>query len=82
MTSLANLVLTSICVPTHPLLAAPWLASLANAVLTGRLMEPQQQQTLARSAVDNLQKLGPTFIKLGQILSIRCGGACMHGSRS
>jgi len=26
---------------------------------------------LARDAVDNLEKLGPTFIKLGQIMSIR-----------
>jgi predicted unusual protein kinase regulating ubiquinone biosynthesis (AarF/ABC1/UbiB family) len=29
------------------------------------------QVELARDAVDNLEKLGPTFIKLGQIMSIR-----------
>ena len=30
------------------------------------------QVELARQAVNNFQRLGPTFIKLGQILSIRC----------
>jgi hypothetical protein len=29
------------------------------------------QVALARDAVSNLERLGPTFIKLGQILSIR-----------
>ncbi len=29
------------------------------------------QAALARDAVDNLERLGPTFIKLGQIMSIR-----------
>jgi hypothetical protein len=43
---------------------------MANAVLTGRLVE--RQADLARDAVDNLERLGPTFIKLGQIMSIRC----------
>jgi predicted unusual protein kinase regulating ubiquinone biosynthesis (AarF/ABC1/UbiB family) len=42
---------------------------MANAVLTGRLVE--RQADLARDAVDNLERLGPTFIKLGQIMSIR-----------
>jgi predicted unusual protein kinase regulating ubiquinone biosynthesis (AarF/ABC1/UbiB family) len=42
---------------------------MANAFLTGRLAERQAE--LARDAVDNLERLGPTFIKLGQIMSIR-----------
>ncbi|KAK9828554.1 hypothetical protein WJX72_000728 [[Myrmecia] bisecta] len=50
-------------------IAAPWLIKLANAAIRGNL-EAQQGQ-LAREAVDNLQRLGPTFVKLGQILSIR-----------
>ncbi|GFR44520.1 hypothetical protein Agub_g5787, partial [Astrephomene gubernaculifera] len=49
--------------------SAPWLTKLANAVLSGRLTA--QRAALAREAVDNLQRLGPTFVKLGQILSIR-----------
>ena len=52
-----------------PGFAAPWLFKLANSVLQGKLEDRQDQ--LAREAVDNLEKLGPTFIKLGQILSIR-----------
>ena len=55
--------------------AAPWLLKLANAVIQGKM--EQRQDQLASEAVDNLEKLGPTFIKLGQILSIRC--ACLHG---
>ncbi len=49
--------------------SGPWLAKLANAFITGQ-MEARQGE-LARDAVDNLEKLGPTFIKLGQIMSIR-----------
>ncbi|GLC69551.1 hypothetical protein PLESTF_000846400 [Pleodorina starrii] len=49
--------------------SAPWLTKLANAVLSGRL--ERDRAVLAREAVDNLERLGPTFIKLGQILSIR-----------
>ncbi len=41
--------------------AAPWLISLANAAIQGRLEE--RQVGLARDAVDNLQQLGPTFVK-------------------
>ncbi len=52
-----------------PVYAAPWLTKLAYAVIQGKLEERQDQ--LAREAVDNMEKLGPTFIKLGQILSIR-----------
>ncbi|KAF5837147.1 hypothetical protein DUNSADRAFT_4767 [Dunaliella salina] len=49
--------------------SAPWLTKLANAFLSGRIVERQEE--LAADAVDNLTQLGPTFIKLGQILSIR-----------
>lgn len=49
--------------------AAPWLTKLAYAVIQGKLEVRQDQ--LAREAVSNMEKLGPTFIKLGQILSIR-----------
>eukprot|EP00878_Enallax_costatus_P033644 GHUV01037186.1.p1 GENE.GHUV01037186.1~~GHUV01037186.1.p1 ORF type:complete len:238 (+),score=42.45 GHUV01037186.1:421-1134(+) len=59
--------LSSVCSLSCP--AAPWLTKLANAVLTGRLQDRQAE--LARDAVDNLERLGPTFIKLGQIMSIR-----------
>ena len=50
-------------------IALPWLTSLANSYLRGSLKKDEAQ--LARRAVDNLEQLGPTFIKLGQILSIR-----------
>jgi len=49
--------------------AAPWLTKLANAFLSGKIEE--RQADLAADAVNNLTQLGPTFIKLGQILSIR-----------
>ena len=49
--------------------AVPWLTRLATAVLRGRL--EQEQDGLARDAVRNLERLGPTFLKLGQVLSIR-----------
>ena len=49
--------------------AAPWLTRLATAVLRGRL--EQDQARLARDAVQNLTRLGPTFVKMGQTLSIR-----------
>ena len=51
--------------------AAPWLTQLVNTAIQGKLTNPQSQISLARNAVSNLEKLGPTFIKLGQILSIR-----------
>ncbi|WIA08193.1 hypothetical protein OEZ85_007646 [Tetradesmus obliquus] len=50
-------------------ISAPWLTKMANAFLTGRL--EARQAELAADAVDNLERLGPTFIKLGQIMSIR-----------
>lgn len=65
------------CPPPHPLtppapFAVPWLTKLANAVIRGWLQDPGTQRSLARDAVDNLERLGPTYIKLGQIMSIRC----------
>lgn len=50
-------------------IAVPWLTSVANSFLRGNF--EQDQRKLARSAVNNLTELGPTFVKLGQILSIR-----------
>ena len=47
-------------------ISAPWLTSMANAVISGRLAE--RQAPLAAAAVENLEKLGPTFVKLGQIM--------------
>lgn len=51
------------------LFAVPWLTKLANAVIQGKL--DTNRVALAREAVDNFERLGPTYIKLGQILSIR-----------
>lgn len=51
-------------------ISAPWLTRLATAVVRGTL--ERDRAALARDAVDNLEKLGPTYVKLGQILSIRC----------
>jgi predicted unusual protein kinase regulating ubiquinone biosynthesis (AarF/ABC1/UbiB family) len=48
-------------------ISAPWLTKLANAFLQGRIGEVATQAGLARDAVDNLERLGPTFIKLGQV---------------
>jgi hypothetical protein len=50
-------------------IAVPWLTKLANAFLRGSLQ--RDQRGIARNAVANLEQLGPTFVKLGQILSIR-----------
>jgi hypothetical protein len=52
-------------------IAAPWLASLAQAAVQGKLGDQSTQARLARDAVGNLERLGPTFLKLGQVLSIR-----------
>ena len=52
-------------------IAAPWLASLAQAAVQGRLSDPARQAQLARDAVRNVERLGPTFVKLAQVLSIR-----------
>jgi hypothetical protein len=50
--------------------SVPWLTRLANVFVTGQL--EARQRELAADAVDNLEALGPTFLKLAQILSIRC----------
>lgn len=50
-------------------LATPWIARAFGAAVTGRLT--YEEANLAREAVDAMQTLGPTFIKLGQVLSIR-----------
>lgn len=49
--------------------ATPWIAKAFGAAVTGNLKN--EEATLAREAVDAMQTLGPTFIKLGQVLSIR-----------
>jgi predicted unusual protein kinase regulating ubiquinone biosynthesis (AarF/ABC1/UbiB family) len=49
--------------------ATPWIARAFGAGVTGNL--EREQESLARDAVDAMQTLGPTFIKLGQVLSIR-----------
>lgn len=51
--------------------SVPWLTKLANAFISGQL--EARQAELARDAVDNVGRLGPTFVKLLQILSIRWG---------
>jgi len=50
-------------------LSAPWIARAFGAAITGRLSD--EEGPLAREAVTAMQTLGPTFIKLGQVLSIR-----------
>ncbi|PSC74696.1 alanine-glyoxylate transaminase [Micractinium conductrix] len=52
-------------------ISVPWITKLANAVISGRMQDSGTQAALARDAVNNLERLGPTFIKLGQIMSIR-----------
>jgi predicted unusual protein kinase regulating ubiquinone biosynthesis (AarF/ABC1/UbiB family) len=60
--------------------AGPWLISVANAALRGEL--EAQQSELAAAAVENLQALGPTFVKLGQIMSVRWGfQGCLENLR-
>ncbi|CAE7455797.1 unnamed protein product [Symbiodinium sp. CCMP2592] len=49
--------------------ATPWIASAFSAAMTGRWSE--EERSLAKDAVKSMQTLGPTFIKLGQVLSIR-----------
>lgn len=50
-------------------ISTPLITRFFYSVLNGRLLE--DEESLARQAVDNMQELGPTFIKLGQVLSIR-----------
>jgi hypothetical protein len=44
-------------------ISTPWLTKLANAFISGKL--EARQGALAKDAVENLERLGPTFIKLG-----------------
>ena len=50
-------------------ISIPWLTRLATAVLRGRL--EQEQVQLAKDAVKNFERLGATYIKIGQVLSVR-----------
>jgi len=49
--------------------ASPWIAKAFGSAVQGRLEE--DTASLAKEAFGALQGLGPTFIKLGQLLSIR-----------
>ena len=57
---------------TFARISAPWLTRLATAVVRGTL--ERDRAALARDAVDNLEKLGPTYVKLGQILVYSVSG--------
>eukprot|EP00403_Amphidinium_massartii_P020491 CAMPEP_0178400598 /NCGR_PEP_ID=MMETSP0689_2-20121128/15872_1 /TAXON_ID=160604 /ORGANISM="Amphidinium massartii, Strain CS-259" /LENGTH=889 /DNA_ID=CAMNT_0020021399 /DNA_START=21 /DNA_END=2690 /DNA_ORIENTATION=+ len=50
-------------------ISTPFVTRFVFSLLNGRLWEDEED--LARLAVDNLTELGPTFVKLGQVLSIR-----------
>ena len=50
-------------------ISIPWLTRLVTAVLRGRL--EQEQVQLAKDAVRNFERLGATYIKVGQVLSVR-----------
>lgn len=54
-------------------ISAPWLTSMANAVISGRLAE--RQAPLAAAAVENLEKLGapPLFFRLSTHV---CNAVC------
>lgn len=49
----------------------PYLLRAASRLVCRPHLLRRLQAALARDAVDNLERLGPTFIKLGQIMSIR-----------
>lgn len=50
-------------------ISTPFITKFFYSLLNSRLWEDEEE--LARMAVDNLTELGPTFVKLGQVLSIR-----------
>lgn len=50
-------------------ISTPFITRFFYSLINGRLWE--DEASLAAQAVDNLQELGPTFVKLGQVLSIR-----------
>ena len=67
------------CPPPHPT-AAPWLTQFANAFIRGRLQDPATQAALARDAVDNLERLGPTFVSLAGFRAVGFGECSWGGS--
>mmetsp|Transcript_4227 Transcript_4227/g.7186 ORF Transcript_4227/g.7186 Transcript_4227/m.7186 type:complete len:850 (+) Transcript_4227:20-2569(+) len=50
-------------------ISTPFVTRFFFSLLNGKLWEDEKE--LAKMAVDNLTDLGPTFVKLGQVLSIR-----------
>mmetsp|Transcript_51116 Transcript_51116/g.119711 ORF Transcript_51116/g.119711 Transcript_51116/m.119711 type:complete len:823 (-) Transcript_51116:164-2632(-) len=50
-------------------ISTPFVTRFFFSLLNGKLWEDEKD--LAKQAVDNLTELGPTFVKLGQVLSIR-----------
>lgn len=50
-------------------ISGPFITRFFYALFNNRLSEDEEE--LASLAVDNLTELGPTFIKLGQVLSVR-----------
>eukprot|EP00929_Paragymnodinium_shiwhaense_P005316 TRINITY_DN10708_c0_g1_i1.p1 TRINITY_DN10708_c0_g1~~TRINITY_DN10708_c0_g1_i1.p1 ORF type:complete len:857 (+),score=157.37 TRINITY_DN10708_c0_g1_i1:101-2671(+) len=50
-------------------ISTPFITKFFYSLLNNRLWEDEAE--LAKMAVDNLTDLGPTFVKLGQVLSIR-----------
>ena len=61
-------------------ISAPWLTRLATAFLRGSI--ERDQVALARDAVANLSKLGPTWVKLGQVRGAPAASHFMHGATS
>lgn len=51
--------------------AAPFFASVARLYSTGALKTPKGLEDLARDARLRLERLGPTYVKMGQMLSVR-----------
>lgn len=56
----------------HPSRVACCICTRCCTLNPQALSNSRNAAQLARDAVDNLQQLGPTFVKLGQIMSIRC----------
>lgn len=50
-------------------ISTPFVTKFFFSLLNGKLQDDEKE--LATMAVDNLTELGPTFVKLGQVLSIR-----------
>lgn len=58
-------------------ISAPWLTRLATAALRGSI--ERDQVGLARDAVENLSRLGPTWVKLGQARAAPQRRPARHG---